>query len=95
MDLSWGVTFMTACSTRSPAASWSMVRNIIAMAHMAAKGLITSWPVYLGAEPPMGSNMDTLSGLMFPPAAKPMPPWIMAPKSVMMSPNMLVVTMVS
>ncbi len=43
----------------------------------------------------MGSNMDTPSGLMLPPAAMPMPPWIMAPRSVMMSPNMLSVTITS
>ena len=34
-------------------------------------------------------------GLMLPPAAMPMPPWIMAPRSVMMSPNMLSVTITS
>ncbi len=48
-----------------------------------------------GAVPPIGSNIETPSGLMFPPAAMPMPPWIMAPRSVMMSPNMLSVTITS
>ena len=62
---------------------------------MAASGLITSMPVYLGAEPPMGSNMLTPSGLMLPPAAMPMPPCVIAPRSVMMSPNMLPVTSTS
>ena len=47
------------------------------------------------AEPPMGSNMETPSGLMLPPAATPMPPWIMAPRSVMMSPKRLSVTTTS
>ena len=67
----------------------------MAPAAMAATGLITPRPVYLGAEPPMGSNMLTPSGLMLPPAATPMPPWVMAPRSVMMSPNMLPVTSTS
>ena len=39
--------------------------------------------------------MLTPSGLMLPPAATPMPPWIIAPRSVMMSPNMLSVTITS
>ena len=56
---------------------------------------MTFFPVYLGAEPPMGSNMETPCGLMFPPAATPMPPWIIAPRSVMMSPNMFSVTITS
>ena len=53
--------------------------------------------MYLGADPPMGSNIETPpgSGLMLPPAAMPMPPWIIAPRSVMMSPNMLSVTITS
>ena len=49
------------------------------------------------ALPPIGSNMLTPpgSGLMFPPAATPMPPCRMPARSVMMSPNMLVVTITS
>jgi hypothetical protein len=37
---------------------------------MVARGLMMFMPVYFGALPPMGSNMDTPSGLMLPPAAK-------------------------
>ena len=46
---------------------------------MAAIGLILPVPVYFGALPPIGSNMLTppWSGLMLPPAATPMPPWMM------------------
>ena len=64
---------------------------------MAAIGLILPVPVYFGALPPIGSNMLTppLSGLMLPPAATPMPPWMMPLRSVMMSPNMFVVTITS
>ena len=43
----------------------------------------------------MGSNIEVPSGFRLPPAAIPMPPWIMAPRSVIMSPNMLSVTMTS
>ncbi len=43
----------------------------------------------------MGSKTETLPGWMLPPAAMPRPPCSTAPRSVMMSPNMLVVTMVS
>src|SRR5680860_341042 len=42
----------------------------------------------------MGSNIAVPSGLMFPPAAIPRPPWIMAARSVMISPNMLSVTII-
>jgi hypothetical protein len=45
--------------------------------------------------PPIGSNIETPVGLMFAPAAMPIPPWIIAPRSVMMSPNMLSVTITS
>src|SRR5215211_7286566 len=72
--------------------SWS---SIMLTALMAAIGLILPVPVYLGALPPIGSNMLTPSGLMLPPAATPMPPWMMPERSVMMSPNMLVVTITS
>ena len=51
--------------------------------------------MYLGALPPIGSNIETPSGLMLPPAATPMPPWIIAPRSVMMSPNMFSTTITS
>jgi len=57
--------------------------SIIETAMMAASGLITPLPVYLGADPPIGSNIEVPSGLMLPPAAMPKPPWIIAPKSVM------------
>ena len=46
----------------------------------------------LGAEPWMPSNIETLPGWMLPDAAMPMPPTSSAPRSVMMSPNRLVVT---
>ena len=55
----------------------------------------TFFPAYLGAEPWMGSNMETWPGWMFPDAAIPMPPCSIAPRSVMMSPNMFVVTTTS
>ena len=45
----------------------------------------------------MGSNIEgkRRSGSMLPPAAKPMPPCSMAPRSVMMSPNRLEATTTS
>ena len=52
-------------------------------------------PVYFGADPPIGSNIDTPTGFMFPPAAIPIPPWVIAPRSVIISPNILVVTITS
>src|SRR6185436_732234 len=60
---------ITAASIRAAAfasPSWS---SIIAPERIAASGLMTFWFVYLGALPPMGSNIETLSGLMLPPAA--------------------------
>ncbi len=71
------------------------------MERIAAIGFAMFWPAISGAEPCTGSNMLgppmllTWSGLMLPDAAMPMPPAIAAPRSVMMSPNMFVVTMVS
>ncbi len=64
---------------------------------MAARGLAIPCPAMSGAEPCTGSNMlgAVRSGLMLPEAAKPIPPWSTAPRSVMMSPNMLVVTITS
>ena len=56
---------------------------------------MTPMPVYFGALPPIGSNMLVPNGLMLPPAAIPIPPCTIAPKSVMMSPNMLSVTITS
>ncbi len=82
-------------STRAAAASSPSWRSSISIAPIAASGLIVPFPVWSGAVPPMGSNIDTPWGLMLPPAAMPIPPWIMAPRSVMMSPNMLSVTMTS
>ena len=46
----------------------------VPIAQIAARGLMTPLPVYLGADPPMGSNIDVPSGLMLPPAAMPIPP---------------------
>ena len=66
-------------------------------AAIAAIGLIVPRPVWSGAVPPIGSNIDTPpgSGLRLPPAATPMPPWMVAARSVRMSPNMLSVTITS
>ena len=57
---------------------FAQVSSIKAPEHMAANGLITFWPVYFGALPPIGSNMLVPSGLMLPPAAIPMPPCTIA-----------------
>ena len=54
---------------------------------IAATGHATFLPAYFGADPWMGSNKLTLPGWMLPLAARPIPPWIIAPRSVMMSPN--------
>ena len=73
----------------------------IAMDRIAAMGFAMFCPAMSGAEPCTGSNMLgppaplMWSGLMLPDAAMPMPPAMAAPRSVMMSPNMFVVTMVS
>src|SRR4029079_13773319 len=82
-------------SILSAAASSPSWRSSISIAPIAARGWIVPFPVSLGAVPPIGSNIDTPSGLMLPPAAMPIPPWIIAPRSVMMSPNMLSVTITS
>ena len=82
-------------STFSAASSSPSWRSSISIAPIAASGLIVPLPVWSGAVPPIGSNIETPVGLMFPPAAMPMPPWIIAPRSVMMSPNMLSVTITS
>ena len=81
---------MRAAAPPSPSCDSS-----IPVAPIAASGLIVPLPVSDGAVPPIGSNIDTPIGLMFPPAAMPIPPWIIAPRSVMMSPNMLSVTITS
>ena len=91
------MTFFTA-SRRTPAAVVSPRNSsIICTEQIAASGLILFVPAYFGADPPMGSKIAVWpgSGLMLPPAATPMPPWIIAPRSVMTSPNMLSVTMTS
>ena len=62
---------------------------------MVAIGFATLMPLYFGAEPWIGSNIEVPFGLMLPPGASPSPPWIMAPRSVMISPNMLGVTTTS
>ena len=66
----------TALVTRPAALGWPECSSSMAMALIAAMGLITFLPVYLGALPPIGSNMlvPPGSGMMFPPAATPMPP---------------------
>ena len=58
-------------------------------------GLATPLPAYFGADPWTGSNIETWPGWMFPEAAMPRPPQIAAPRSVRMSPNRFVVTIVS
>ena len=80
-DFIFGHVAMIAFSTFSPARSaaaspfWlPTTLSSMATEAMAAMGLITFLPVYLGALPPMGSNILTPSGLMLPPAATPMPP---------------------
>jgi hypothetical protein len=91
------VTCWMAFMTRAPAAGWPLCSSSMLIAAMAAIGLITFWPVYFGALPPIGSNMLTPPGIGVDVAAggDAQPPWIMAPRSVMMSPNMLVVTITS
>ena len=63
--------------------------------YYAASGLITHFLIYFGALPPIGSNIETPPGLIFPPAAIPIPPCVIAPRSVIISPNMLPVTITS
>ena len=46
-------------------------------------------PLVLGGGAWLGSNMETPCGLRFAPAAKPRPPVMAAPRSVMMSPMRL------
>ena len=79
----FGVVARIASSTRcdarvrlsSPFCS-PVTDSSIPMAAMAAIGLMTFFPVYFGAEPPMHSNMlqPPGSGLMLPPALTPRPP---------------------
>ena len=76
----------TARSTRAPSSGSPMFSSSSPPERMVAMGLMTFWPLYLGAEPWMGSNMETPWGLRFAPAAKPRPPVMAAPRSVMMSP---------
>src|SRR5439155_17167067 len=52
-------------------------------------------PRVLGRAAADGLEHAAPVGLILPPAAIPIPPWIIAPRSVMMSPNMLSVTMTS
>ena len=69
----------------------------MATERIAASGLAIPLPAMSGAEPWTGSNMlgAVRSGFRLPEAARPIPPWRTAPRSVMMSPNMLVVTITS
>ena len=62
---------------------------------MAPTGLAMPLPAMSGAEPCTGSKYDERPGWMFPEAALPIPPWIIAPRSVRMSPNRFDVTMTS
>src|SRR4030042_3073732 len=72
-------TFMISSSIRFEAFSSPRFSSIIWQAEMAARGLTTPFPVYFGADPPIGSNIETPSGLIFHPAAIPNPPSIIAP----------------
>src|SRR3954454_2982755 len=76
---------------------WPRKSSIIATLRNVAIGLATFLPAMSGALPCTGSNMLAVFfvGLRFPLAAMPMPAWIAAPRSVMMSPNMFVVTITS
>ena len=67
----------------------------MAAVRIAPMGLATFFPAKGGAEPWTGSNMEVLPGWMLPLAAMPRPPWRPAARSVMMSPNMLLVTITS
>src|SRR5207245_537948 len=60
---------MAAASSAQP--KWS---SIMDAARIAARGLAIFFPAYFGAEPCTGSNSDTLSGLMLPEGANPIPP---------------------
>ena len=71
------------------------VSSIRPAAPIAATGLMVPVPTWSGAVPPIGSNIDTPSGLRLAPAATPMPPCTVAARSVRMSPNMLSVTTTS
>ena len=86
---------MTDSSNIPAAFSSPKYSSIMPPAQIAASGFMTFFPVYFGAEPPIGSNIEMPSGFMLPPAAIPMPPWIIAPRSVIMSPNILSVTITS
>ena len=81
--------------TRPAASASPSCASSIWSAPIAASGLMVPLPLWSGAVPPIGSNMLTPAGLTLPPAAMPIPPWIIAPRSVMMSPNMLSVTITS
>src|ERR1019366_1281748 len=59
------------------------------------KGFAMFLPAIGGAEPWTGSNIDVFPGWILPLAAIPSPPCRPAARSVMMSPNMLLVTMTS
>src|SRR5258706_11533487 len=66
--------WILAFSMAAPAWASPRKSSIMAAALIAASGLMTFWPVYFGALPPIGSNMEVPSGLMLPPAATPRPP---------------------
>src|SRR5207248_629429 len=86
-----------ACWIALAAFGWLRKSSIIATLRNVAIGLAKFLPAMSGAEPWTGSNMLAVLrvGLRLPLAAIPMPPWIAAPRSVMMSPNMFVVTITS
>ena len=87
----------TAASTRPPPRVCPRWSSSIATDSTVAVGSALPWPAMSGAEPWTGSNMLGLVRLTsrLPLAARPMPPAIAAPMSVMMSPKRLSVTTTS
>src|SRR5438552_13701616 len=84
-------------AARSAAVSVFQPRNssIIAEVRTEPNGLAIPFPAIFGAEPCTGSNSEVLPGWMFPEGARPSPPASCAPRSLMMSPKRLHVTMTS
>ncbi len=72
LDLRTGDVHYTPFRPALPQRFRKMIKHHAA-AQMAASGLMMFWPLYFGAEPPIGSNIETPSGLILPPAAMPCP----------------------
>ena len=86
-----------AAITRAAAAPSPRWSSIIAPAQTAPTGFAIDRPAMSGAEPCTGSKSPgpVPSGETFALAASPIPPWMAAPMSVMMSPKRLDATMTS